>query len=318
MTVERDVFEQLNRELAETKERLRKKQDLEQSLGRARESLRRERRRRWELEEALTKQGADVEMLERLSLRGLFLTVLGRRQEEVEKGLAALLAAELSYEECKEAITVLEREVAELEHQAEQLSSIEDRYRALLSRKKVVLLETEGKDATKVLELSEAYADARSDLHEVQGAINAGLGVVSSLDSAIDALKGARNWGTVDLLGGGLITTAVKHGRVDEARRWIHAAQQHLRRFRRELVNLGPAEGLDIEIGAFATFADYFFDGLIADWVVQQKINRSLDRTVEMRGSVRAAVNTLQRKRTQVAREVERIREEKEGLIEGA
>lgn len=318
MTVERDVFEQLDRELAETRERLRTKQDLEQSLGRARESLRRERKRRWEVEEALTKQGADVEMLERLSVRGLFLTVLGKRQEEVEKGREALLATELRYEECKEAISVLEEEVAELEYQVEKLNSIEDRYRALLSRKKEVLLESEDEAATKVLELSEAYADARSDLHEIQGAITAGLGVVSSLDSAIDALKGARNWGTVDLLGGGLITTAVKHGRVDEARRWIHAAQQHLRRFRRELVDLGPAEGLDIDIGAFATFADYFFDGLIADWVVQQKINRSLERTVEMRGSVQATVNTLQRKRVQLGREMKRIQEEKEKLIQGA
>ena len=318
MTVERDVYEQLDHELTETRERLRTKQDLEQSLSRARESLRRERRRRWELEEVLTTQGADVAMLESLSLRGLFLTFLGRRKEEVVKGQEALLAAELRYEECKEAITVLEEEVAELEQQVEQLSKTEARYRVLLARKKEVLLESEGKDAARVLELSEAYADARSDLHELERAITAGMGVVSTLDSAIDALKSARNWGTVDLLGGGLITTAVKHGRVDEARRWIHAAQQHLRRFRRELVDLGPAGGLDIDIGAFATFADYFFDGLIADWVVQQKINRSLDRTVEMQGSVQATVSTLKRKRTRVALEMERIREEKEKLIEQA
>jgi len=27
-----------------------------------------------------------------------------------------------------------------------------------------------------------------------------------------------------------------------------------------------------LEIGDFLTFADYFFDGLIADWLVQSKI----------------------------------------------
>ena len=28
-----------------------------------------------------------------------------------------------------------------------------------------------------------------------------------------------------------------------------------------------------IETGDFLTFADYFFDGLVADWLVQSKIN---------------------------------------------
>lgn len=290
-------------------------QDLRQSLARARQSLRLKRRTRSELENTLTGPGADVEMLESLSLRGLFLTFLGKRKEQLERRRQDLLAAELRYEECKEAIVALEEEVAELEDHVERLGNVQYRYQTLLDQKKQVLLHTDRGDAKRILELSEALADVRSDLRELEEAIRADDAVVSSLDGAISSLKGGRNWGTVDILGGGLFTTAVKHGGVDEARGWVHRAHQHLRRFRRELVDLGLAEGLDIDIGTFATFADYFFDGLIADWVVQRRINRSLDRAVDMRRSVQAALAALRGKRTQVEQEMKRLREEKEKLI---
>mgnify|MGYP001559106142 CR=1 FL=1 len=34
---------------------------------------------------------------------------------------------------------------------------------------------------------------------------------------------------------------------------------------------------IDINIGSFETFADYFFDGLISDWVVQSGIHELLE-----------------------------------------
>lgn len=77
----KECLNHLNRELAEAREDLRMWQDLRQSLARARRSLRLRRRTRSELEKTLNEQGVDVEMLESLSLRGLFLTFLGKRKE---------------------------------------------------------------------------------------------------------------------------------------------------------------------------------------------------------------------------------------------
>ena len=34
---------------------------------------------------------------------------------------------------------------------------------------------------------------------------------------------------------------------------------------------------MDLYMDSFTSFADYFFDNLIKDWIVQSKINRSLD-----------------------------------------
>ena len=53
--------------------------------------------------------------------------------------------------------------------------------------------------------------------------------------------------------------------RQDDARQHVHSAQQALHWFIRELKDVNPHLQTDItiDIGGFATFADYFFDGLI-------------------------------------------------------
>lgn len=318
MDMDENLFQQLDQQILDAKESLRTKKDLERSLTTVRQSLQRQRQSLWELETKLAQESADVEALERVSLRGLFLIALGSKEEQLEKERQEFLLVKLKYDECKEAIDTLEQEVANLEQQVEQLGDVEARYRSLLERKEKVLLQTDREDAERLLELSEAEADARADLRELREAISAGSNVVNSLDSVVSALRGAENWGTVDLLGGGILTTAVKHSRVDEARRWAHQAQQGLRRFRRELTDLESDVYVDIELGGFETFADYFFDGLIADWVVQARIDRSLDRAIDVRQRVQTIVDDLQRALKQVQRRAERIKNERQKLIEQA
>ena len=81
------------------------------------------------------------------------------------------------------------------------------------------------------------------------------------------------------MVGGGLLATAAKHSNIDEAKKLIHGVQIWLRKFKRELADIQITEmaNMDIQIDSFSTFADYFFDNLIFDWVVQSKINRSLE-----------------------------------------
>ena len=55
-----------------------------------------------------------------------------------------------------------------------------------------------------------------------------------------------------------------------------HTAQRHLRSFQKELADADERLGVSLDIGGFATFADYFFDGLIADWIMQSKIESYL------------------------------------------
>lgn len=108
---------------------------------------------------------------------------------------------------------------------------------------------------------------------EINEAIQAGDQALRSLRQAKECLNSAGNWGIVDLLGGGLISTFVKHSKMKEADDLIQQARSDLRYFSRELMDVDTVSDFHIETGDFLSFADYFFDGFIADWLVQSRIN---------------------------------------------
>jgi hypothetical protein len=168
--------------------------------------------------------------------------------------------------------------------------------------------------------LTERLAQERSDIRELEGALSAGDSARRALEQTAESLSSARGWGTFDLLGGGLIATAVKHSRIDAAKRAAHRAQQELRRFQSELVDVvrENGSGLQIEVGGFATFADFFFDGLIADWLVQSRLAKSSE---QVEGVLNALRGTLTHLRTALAtkeRDAGRLEAERRRTIEAA
>lgn len=111
-----------------------------------------------------------------------------------------------------------------------------------------------------------------NDKKEIYEAIDAGERALSSLYAAQDKLKSARGWGVIDLFGGGLITDMVKHSKMNDASRYMEDAKFHLKAFQRELKDVNLSLDLRMEVGGFLSFADFFFDGLVADYLVQSKI----------------------------------------------
>ncbi len=107
---------------------------------------------------------------------------------------------------------------------------------------------------------------------EIREAIAAGERALSSLYVAQDKLKSARGWGVFDLLGGGFISDLMKHSRMNEASQCMEEAKYYLQIFKKELADVNGNFHLRLDIGGFLSFADFFFDGLIADYLVQSKI----------------------------------------------
>ncbi len=95
--------------------------------------------------------------------------------------------------------------------------------------------------------------------------MSAGEAAHDLVNQVIRALKSAQGWGVWDLIGGGLISTAVKHSHIDKAKNLAHRSQHALRVFVRELRDVRVDLNLNVDISGFSVFADYFFDGLIAD-----------------------------------------------------
>jgi len=107
---------------------------------------------------------------------------------------------------------------------------------------------------------------------ELREAIQAGYRAKESLKQAQVYLNSAGNWGLLDVLGGGLISNLFKHSKLNSAGECMDQARMDLNRFRSELQDLEDIPGLTLHIGEFLTFADFFFDGFVADIMVQSRI----------------------------------------------
>lgn len=130
---------------------------------------------------------------------------------------------------------------------------------------------------------------------EVNEAIQAGSQTLASLRQAKECLDSAGNWGILDMLGGGLISTFVKHSKMNDAESLIEQARRDLKRFQRELKDVDTIADFHIETGDFLAFADYFFDGLIADWLMQSRIN---DAKRQVDSAIQNVEETLRRLRS--------------------
>ena len=113
---------------------------------------------------------------------------------------------------------------------------------------------------------------------ERQEAIDAGERALDSLYGVRKELESAGNWGLLDMFGGGMFITFVKHSKMNDAQRYMERAKRDLAAFSRELADV--SETLNINTGDFLSFADYFFDGFLADMMVQSRI-RDAQRQVD-------------------------------------
>jgi hypothetical protein len=128
---------------------------------------------------------------------------------------------------------------------------------------------------------------------EKREAVEAGYRALQSLNSAKAELNSAKNWGLVDLFGGGMITGMVKHSKMGNAQRYMEQAKYDLSRFGKELNDVNMAYDLNIDVGGFLSFADLFFDGVVADWLVQSRINDARRQVDDAIWKVQEAINRL-------------------------
>ena len=118
------------------------------------------------------------------------------------------------------------------------------------------------------------------EINDVQLIINQLLPLI---DEAEKKFTSARNWGFLDILGGGFITDLVKHTKLSSASTTMNQINYLLRDLQRELKEVVIPTDFSMNTGTFATFADFVFDGVLADVYMQSKIMTSIEQIKELR-----------------------------------
>ena len=128
-----------------------------------------------------------------------------------------------------------------------------------------------------------------ADTREVDEAIRAGERALDSLREAKAKLNSARNWGIYDILGGGVISSMVKHSKMSSANEWVAQANHDLKRFAKELRDVDE-DGLYVQAGSLASTLDIFFDNVFSDFIVQNRINEARAEIDRMIGRIERTV----------------------------
>jgi hypothetical protein len=287
------MFDDVHEKLLAAAQAVRERDRLRSRREALQQTLDEKRSRYEQLQSIVQREQRDVDRLEGMSLAAMFHSVIGNKREKLDEEQRELLEAKLRADEAAEEIEPLEASIEEIDGRLRGMADVDAQYRAALEAKENAIEHAGGAPARELMELSEAEAEAEADLHELREAIEAGRAAEAQLAEVVRQLGSAGNWGTWDMIGGGLISTAIKHSKIDDARAAAHRAQMSIERFRAELGDVDRRFDVTIDIGGFATFADYFFDGLIVDWMVQSKIRTAKDSAEHALRSVSSTLATL-------------------------
>lgn len=110
--------------------------------------------------------------------------------------------------------------------------------------------------------------------------------IIPYVEDAERSLSSARNWGIVDVFGGGFITDIIKHAKLNNASNSMESVNYLMQRLQQVLGSIQMPNDYRMQIGGFSTFADFMFDGAIADIYMTSKIMGSLDQVRELKSKL--------------------------------
>ena len=183
-------------------------------------------------EAQMNQEQADVDKLEGRSLSAFFAGLRGNKEERLDKERQEARAARVKYD-----MAVLERNMVEedLRRRKEELADLETipaQREALLTQWAQAVKAMGGPTGKAVLDLEERVAWCEGQRREIREALAAGHAALTAADDILQSLSTAEDWGTMDMFGGGFLSTMFKHEAIDEAQGKVEGLQFALRKFK--------------------------------------------------------------------------------------
>ncbi|SHL40217.1 hypothetical protein SAMN02745136_04806 [Anaerocolumna jejuensis DSM 15929] len=312
------MYEELNQRLDESRQGMDKYKHLGSKLSDCRKQLNELESKRVNLKQQFLKEEEDYNSLFKKSLNNLILELLNKKEKKEAKEYQEIAAARVKLDEAEKQIAALLLTIRSLEEERVNLSSCESTYRKLYEEKYRLLSESDPENSGKIKAAEEKIHFCEKNLTEINEAIGAGTSVIAKVREAEESLDSAHSWGTYDLLGGGLISDVIKHSRLDDAQDSINEVQSLLHQFHSELADIQMDEEINVQIDGFTKFADYFFDGVFSDWMVQSKINSSIDAVADLETKVDRVLNQLKSLKSSTESSLSQAKLELENIIKNS
>ena len=280
--------------LSELQQKVAMKPALEAKLRELQNQRREYDREVISLRVALRKEQEDVEKLEGRSLANYFFQVVGKLDEKLDQERQEAYAAKVKLDAGERELAGIERDIAEIQSQLSETRVAEAQYKEELEKKHTILKASGTAAADQIIEIEQKIATLEAQKKEIKEAISAGYSARGTADRILSELESADGWNTWDMFcGGGIITHMAKHSHLDEAQDLVSELQSKLRRFKTELADIQINANMQVNIDGFLRFADYFFDGLFADWAVGDKISQSMNSVSSTKSQINRTLDKL-------------------------
>ena len=291
---------------------------IEIHIGQLRARLKSEEAALQLMEKTLVKEQRDVEILEKEGLTTMFRKFLGDREEKLEKEREEYLRASLRFNELYKSVELIRFELDLLEKKQEKREATEQKIQELMQSREQEILSFNSDQANE-LKAIHGQSDKLSKYSiEVEEAYAAGGEALKFVSNTERFLLSAREMSKSHFRYGRPPGSARdKFNAIDNARKMAYQSRHALIQFGHELKDVYADYELqfDMTLADFGKFANVFFDNLITDYFVQQKVTQSLVNVTATRQHVESILNTLNVERGAIADKEKALEEERVRII---
>ncbi len=271
------------------------------------------------MERTLSKEQRDVEALESEGLSSMFRKFLGDREEKLEKEREEYLRASLKFNELFKSVELIRFELDLLSKKSASIDAVQGKIKTLMQQREEELMRLNG-DAAQALRGIHTQSDALQRYHvEVEEAHTAGVKALEFVRSAEHSLHQALLMGQRDMWGGKRYGSGhAKHNYIDHARQMAYQSRHALIRFGNEIKDVFKDRDLEVnmEIEEFGRFTDVFFDNIITDYIIQQKISKSLGNITGTRQRLDLLMQLLDGERSVIREKAEQLMSAREKILQ--
>lgn len=306
------IYEVLHQKLGE----LKSLEIVERHYKTTKDSLKNAVKESKRLQKQLDKENADIEKLEKLSIKKLFHKVLGNKEKQLEVERQEFLELSLKYNEHKKSIELLEFELNVLENKRHGIPGLKKEITKLKKKREKEILKSNnriGKRLRSIVEETDYLVMGRKEYEE---AILVGQDILTHLQAAVKYLRNAGEWGSYKNMGGGRMSSYNQRGAIEKARGIIIKTQHLFRIFKKELQDINVHD-FDTSINAeqLNGFTNIFFDNLITDWIIQKKIRNTLSEVRSVFDRIQRFMGYLQTEFKKMDLRLQELSAEREKIV---
>lgn len=262
----------------------------------------------------LDKEYRDVERLEKRSLGGVFRLILGNDESKYELEKQEYLHAFLQYKECKDVLELLQFEAGVLQQKLLRADDIKKALGTLLTEQTILIKQTYPELFDEINAIHTTLNEQVAYKRELYEAVLVAIRTKNELYEMSIDLKDARSggqWGV--FYHERKENRRQKNQRIDQAQRHAAKVKVLLAELEEELNDVYQYKKIRRynTFDTFQHFNDIYYDSLISDWIVREKIEKSLHWVNGTMDAVVQVIHTLKAQQEVVQKSVAYLKEKK-------